>query len=107
MKKYIFVSNQWFDVAEEDGLISRKIDKSTKSDLVDFNFMFAKTLRKNLYDGHIWFSIFTRPASSTFTRCQRLAVVLSLLLSTMLANAMFYTGAVSYTHLTLPTTPYV
>ena len=96
MKKYIFASNQWFDVAEEDGLISRKVEKSAKSDLVDFNFMFAKTLRKNLYDGHIWFSIFTRPASSTFTTCQRLAVVLSLLLSTMLANAMFYTGGKSF-----------
>jgi len=90
MKKFIFVSNQWFDVAEEDGLISRKVEKTEKNDLTDFNFMFAKNLRKNMCDGHIWFSLFTRPPSSTYTRCQRLATILALLLSTMLANAMFY-----------------
>lgn len=96
MKRFIFVSNQWFDVAEEDGLISRKIEKANKSELNDFNFLFAKTLRKNMYDGHIWLSLFTRPATSTYTRCQRLATILALLLSTMLANAMFYNGGMAY-----------
>lgn len=92
MKRYTFFNNQWLDVGEEDGLISRKVEKSAKSDLKDFNFVFQQTARQNLYDGHIWLSIFTRPATSTFTRCQRVSTCFSLLLTTMLANAMFYTG---------------
>lgn len=47
-------------------------------------------MRKNLTDGHLWFSVVTRPARSTFTRVQRLTCCLSILLCTMLANIMFY-----------------
>ena len=79
-------------MAEEDGLIARKINVADKADLTEFSFLFAQTARKNLYDGHIWFSVFTRPPKSTFTRCQRLNCCFSLLLTTMLSNAMFYTG---------------
>ena len=75
---------------EDDGLIKRKVDIATKDDLVQFDFLFAQTARKNLYDGHIWFSVFTRPPRSHFTRCQRLGCCLTLLLTSMLANAMFY-----------------
>ena len=75
---------------EDDGKIKRKVEIATKDDLVQFDFLFAQTARKNLYDGHIWFSVFTRPPRSHFTRCQRLGCCLTLLLTSMLANAMFY-----------------
>ncbi|XP_065066412.1 uncharacterized protein LOC135692255 [Rhopilema esculentum] len=89
-KKFIFVCNRWLAVEEDDGEIKRKIEIATKNDLVQFDFLFAQTARKNLYDGHIWFSVFTRPPRSHFTRCQRLGCCLTLLLTSMLANAMFY-----------------
>ena len=91
-KKWAFVCNRWLDVAEDDGLIKRKLEVARKEDLVQFDFLFAQTARKNLYDGHLWFSIFTRPPRSTFTRCQRLACCLTLLMTTMLSGAMFYRG---------------
>jgi len=89
-KKFIFVCNRWLAVEEDDGKIKRKLEVATKDDLVQFDFLFAQTARKNLYDGHIWFSVFTRPPRSHFTRCQRLGCCLTLLLTSMLANAMFY-----------------
>ena len=82
--------NRWLAVEEDDGKIKRKVEIATKDDLVQFDFLFAQTARKNLYDGHIWFSVFTRPPRSHFTRCQRLGCCLTLLLTSMLANAMFY-----------------
>ena len=45
---------------------------------------------QDLRDGHLWISIFSKPAKSTFTRVQRLTCALSLLLTTMLTNIMFY-----------------
>ncbi|WAQ99880.1 PK1L2-like protein, partial [Mya arenaria] len=52
------------------------------------NFM-VKT-SQDLRDGHLWISIFSKRARSTFTRVQRLTCALSLLLTTMLTNIMFY-----------------
>lgn len=91
-QKFQYVCNKWLDVAEDDGLIHRRLEKADKEDLTEFSFAFAQMARKNLYDGHIWFSVFTRPAASTFSTVQRLSTCFSLLLTTMLANAMFYTG---------------
>jgi hypothetical protein len=48
------------------------------------------TSAQNLRDGHIWISIFYKQASNTFTRVQRLTCCLTLLLTTMLTNLMFY-----------------
>eukprot|EP00794_Sanderia_malayensis_P008930 gene8930-9882_t len=89
-KRWSFVCNSWLAVEEGDGLIKRTIEVAGKDDLTQFDFLFAQTARKNLYDGHIWFSVFTRPPRSTFTRCQRLGCCLTLLMTSMLANAMFY-----------------
>ena len=52
------------------------------------NFMMKST--NDLRDGHLWLSIFSKPARSTFTRVQRLTCALCLLLMTMLTNIMFY-----------------
>ncbi|XP_065658340.1 uncharacterized protein LOC100206152 isoform X5 [Hydra vulgaris] len=88
-----FICNQWLDVTEEDGAIMRKIQPSSQEDITEFNYLFFVTMIKNFYDGHIWLSIFTRPCHSTFTRCQRLATCMSLLMTSMVANAMFYKTA--------------
>ncbi|KAL3863292.1 hypothetical protein ACJMK2_005057 [Sinanodonta woodiana] len=45
---------------------------------------------QDLRDGHLWVSIFCKPARSTFTRAQRLTCGLSLLLTNMLTNIMFH-----------------
>lgn len=41
-------------------------------------------------DGHIWFSIVSRPPTSNFTRVQRLSCAQCLLCCTMITSAMFY-----------------
>lgn len=41
-------------------------------------------------DGHLWYSVISRPPSSTFTRVQRVSCCFSLLLCTMLTSIMFY-----------------
>ena len=53
-------------------------------------YVFYQTFHRNHCDIHVWLSIFTRSAQSTFTRVQRLTSVLSLSMMTLLANAMFH-----------------
>lgn len=45
---------------------------------------------KDLSDGHLWYSVLSRPPSSTFTCVQRVSCCFSLLLCTMLTSIMFY-----------------
>nr|XP_047143727.1 uncharacterized protein LOC100197078 [Hydra vulgaris] len=89
-KKTDFLCNQWLDVAEDDGNIIRTLQPSTLEEVTEFKYLFFVTLRRNLYEGHIWLSLFMKPAQSSFTTCQRLATCMSLLMTTMLANIMFY-----------------
>lgn len=53
------------------------------------NLFYMKTL-KDFRDGHIWFSVVSRPPNSNFTCVQRVSCCFSLLLCTMLTSIMFY-----------------
>lgn len=55
-----------------------------------FGHLFFSKTRKDLTDGHLWFSVVSRPMHSTFTRAQRLSCCLSLLFMTMISNCMWY-----------------
>lgn len=85
-----FICDRWLAVEEDDGCVERLLSPASKEELTSFNLLFSTEARKNLTDGHLWFSVVTRPAKSNFTRVQRLSCCLSILLCTMLANAMFY-----------------
>ncbi|KAF6734274.1 Polycystic kidney disease protein 1-like 2 [Oryzias melastigma] len=53
------------------------------------NLFFMKTTR-DFCDGHLWYSVVSRPAGSNFTCVQRVSCCFSLLLCTMLTSIMFY-----------------
>ena len=89
-QKTWFICDRWLAVEEEDGMVERTLTPASKEELTSFNLLFSTEARKNLTDNHLWFSVVARPAKSSFTRVQRLSCCLSVLLSTMLANAMFY-----------------
>ena len=83
-----FPCNQWLALERGDGRIERILETST--DRSDFNTEVIKTWWKGLTEKHIWVSVLTKPSRDRFSRVQRLSCCLSILLSAMLANAMFY-----------------
>ena len=89
-ERWWFVCDDWLAVDESDGKVERILYPASKKELTKFNVLFASEVRKNLTDGHIWFSVVARPPRSTFTRVQRLTCCLSILMCTMVSNAMFY-----------------
>ncbi len=66
-----------------------------KEELQSFNYVFSTRSKQNLFDGHIWLSVVTRPARSSFTRVQRLTACLAILFSTMLANIISFSWRIS------------
>ncbi|XP_041362676.1 uncharacterized protein LOC121378529 [Gigantopelta aegis] len=87
---FFFLCNQWLAVEEGDGMIDRILPVAGSSDITTFNHLFFSQTKKSLTDSHLWISVISRPQRSNFSRVQRLSCILSLLLTTMLADAMFY-----------------
>ncbi|XP_046550027.1 uncharacterized protein LOC124259855 [Haliotis rubra] len=89
-QKFTFLCNRWFAVEEDDGQVDRVVPVAGPAELEEFGQVFSEKGMKDLADGHIWFSVVTRPPQSRFTRVQRVSCCLCLLAATMLVNAMFY-----------------
>jgi hypothetical protein len=56
----------------------------------ELSYVLAKKTYHSVSDGHLWFSIFSRPPSIQFTRVQRCTCCFVLLFTTMLLNIMYY-----------------
>ncbi|XP_066299018.1 polycystin-1-like protein 2 [Branchiostoma lanceolatum] len=88
--QYYFLCNRWLAFDEDDEQIERVLPAAKDEQLVAFSTLFADRTAKDLRDGHIWYSVYGRPASSPFTRTQRVSCCLSIIMCTMLANIMFF-----------------
>ncbi|KAI3389555.1 hypothetical protein SNEBB_005250 [Seison nebaliae] len=89
-EKYYFMCQRWLAVEKGDHLIDRMLPVANEEETQQFFLLFAEKATKSMNDSHLWFSVFARPPSSTFTRVQRLTCCLTLLLLTMLMNIMYY-----------------
>ncbi|XP_074631330.1 polycystin-1-like protein 2 isoform X3 [Acropora palmata] len=87
---WFFVCNRWFAAERDDGQIERVLYVSTDKEINSFKNKFYSRASADLGDGHIWLSVLTRPPTSRFTRLQRVSCCLSVLMSAMVTNAMFY-----------------
>lgn len=91
-KTWTFIYNDWLAVDRGSLLqTTASVSSVSKEELAkkrQHNFTVKST--RDLREGHLWISIFSKPARSTFTRVQRLTCGLCLLLMTMLTNIMFY-----------------
>ncbi|CAH1244449.1 PKD1 [Branchiostoma lanceolatum] len=89
-KMYYFLCDKWLAVNEDDGEVCRTLPVATEEDMKQFNTVFFASVKRDFNDGHLWFSVFSRPTRSNFTRVQRVTCCLSLLFCTMVSNAMWY-----------------
>ena len=87
-QSWAFTSSQWLALEREDGRIERIIEQSPNEGT--FIHEVLKRWWRGLTETHLWVSVLAKPARSRFTRVQRATCCLSVLLTAMLANAMFY-----------------
>jgi hypothetical protein len=56
----------------------------------EFSYVLSKKAYHSVSEGHLWFSIFSRPPSNQFTRVQRCTCCFVLLFTAMLLNILYY-----------------
>ena len=85
-----FFANTWLSLDKRGGSIELEIKAAKEDRLTLFKPLFYARTAEKLGEGHIWFSVFTRPPQNPFTRCQRLSCCLAFLFSAMVISTMFY-----------------
>ena len=86
-EQWIFSVNRWLAVEKEDGLIEVTVNNKTPA---SFSSEIRSRFGRKIADSHLWMSVFGKASSNTFTRVQRASCCLSVLFSTMIANAIFF-----------------
>uniref|UniRef100_UPI0037E779AE polycystin-1-like protein 2 n=1 Tax=Semicossyphus pulcher TaxID=241346 RepID=UPI0037E779AE len=89
-QKWHFLCNSWLAIDMGDCSLDKVFPVSTEMELKRFSNLFFMKTTKDFSDGHLWYSVISRPPSSTFTCVQRVSCCFSLLLCTMLTSVMFY-----------------
>ncbi|XP_056621432.1 polycystic kidney disease protein 1-like 2 [Triplophysa dalaica] len=89
-QKWHFLCNSWLAIDMGECTLDKVFLVATEMDLKRFSNLFFMKTAKDFRDGHIWFSVISRPPSSNFTRVQRVSCCFSLLLCTMLTSIMFW-----------------
>ena len=109
MEKSYFICQKWFAVEKDDGSVSsssfflfeekihlqieRVLPVAGEYQKREFSYVLSKQAYHSMSEGHLWFSIFSRPPSNKFTRAQRCTCCFVLLLMAMLLNILYYDQA--------------
>ncbi|KAM6978376.1 polycystin-1-like protein 2 [Tautogolabrus adspersus] len=89
-QKWHFLCNSWLAIDMGDCFLDQVFHVASEMELKRFSNLFFMKTTKDFSDGHLWYSVISRPPSSTFTCVQRVSCCFSLLLCTMLTSLMFY-----------------
>jgi len=89
-EKFFFICEKWLAIDKDDCQIERVLPISLKKEKTDYAYLLGKQTKDKLRDDHLWFSIFVRPAQSSFTRLDRLTCCFVLLSISMVMNIMYY-----------------
>lgn len=89
-KKYYFMCQNWLAVEMNDGVIDRILPVVYDLKNANIKTLIGFQTKQDIADDHIWFSIFTRPVQSSFSRVERITCCFVLLLFTMLINILYY-----------------
>ena len=86
-ERWVFPLNRWLALEKDDGQIEVTVGNTA---VASFSSQVRSHFGRKIADSHLWISVFGKACSSTFTSVQRASCCLSLLLTAMIANAMFY-----------------
>ncbi|KAK7169828.1 hypothetical protein R3I94_000154 [Phoxinus phoxinus] len=89
-QKWHFLCSSWLAVDIDDCTVERVFPIASEMDMKGFSNLFFMKTTTDFCDGHIWYSVVSRPPSSNFTCVQRVSCCFSVLLCSMLTSIMFY-----------------
>ncbi|KFO79306.1 Polycystic kidney disease and receptor for egg jelly-related protein, partial [Cuculus canorus] len=89
-KTWFFMCRKWLSLDKGDRLLAGTFAVTNPKTLLPRLDYFLISLTKSLREDHLWFSIFARVLSGTFSRFQRLSSCLATLLLNLLGNIVFF-----------------
>ncbi|CAC5377684.1 PKD1L2 [Mytilus coruscus] len=89
-ERFVFLCGKWLCLDTVDSSVDAVLPVCGKENVTTFSNMFYLNIKENLADNHMWISIFFRPTSSYYTRCQRLTCFLLFIFLTMIGNAIYF-----------------
>jgi polycystin 1L2 len=93
LEKSYFLHQDWLAVEKSDGQIERLLPIAGDDQKRKFSCLLSKKASHSLSEGHLCFSIFSRPASNRFTRVQRCTCCFIPLFTSMFLNILYYDQA--------------
>ena len=90
MEKFHFICQRWLAVEEDDGKIERVLFVAGELEKQEFSYVLSKQTYNKISEGHLWFSILSRPVTNKFTRVQRCTCCFVLFFISMFLNIMYY-----------------
>ncbi|XP_071132908.1 polycystin family receptor for egg jelly-like [Mytilus edulis] len=97
-ERFIFLCGKWLCLDTVDSSVDAILPVCGKENVTTFSNMFTLKIKENLADNHMWISIFFRPTSSHYTRCQRLTCFLLFVFLTMIGNAIYFRDEDQYSN---------
>jgi polycystin 1L2 len=89
-EKYYFICNKWLSVEFEDSSIDQLLPVALAEQKKQLMYLIEKETIDNLRDGHLWFSLISRPILNPFSRVDRLTCIFVLMCITGLVNIIYY-----------------
>ncbi|CAG2248795.1 PKD1L2 [Mytilus edulis] len=97
-ERFIFLCGKWLCLDTVESSVDAVLPVCGKENVTTFLNMFYLNIKENLADNHMWISIFFRPTSSHYTRCQRLTCFLLFVFLTMIGNAIYFRDEDEYSN---------
>ncbi|TFK03860.1 tropomodulin-3 [Platysternon megacephalum] len=89
-RKWHFLCSAWLAADLGDCQLDQVFPAASRSELLSSRHLFCSALVEKVTHDHLWLSVLTHCPWDPFTRLQRLACCLTLLLCTMVVNIMFW-----------------
>ncbi|XP_065272844.1 polycystin-1-like protein 3 [Emys orbicularis] len=89
-RKWHFLCSAWLAADLGDCQLDQVFPAASRSELLSSRHLFCSALVEKVTHDHLWLSVLTHCPWDPFTRLQRLACCLTLLLCTMVINIMFW-----------------
>jgi hypothetical protein len=89
-EKFRFLADRWLAIDRGDFESEAQIAVSMPEAPAETSFLIRQGIFNKLRDDHVFWSVFSRPVRSRFTRTQRTCVSMATLYLAMFANGMWY-----------------
>jgi len=89
-EKFRFLADRWLAIDRDEFESEIQVPVSRIDAPAETSFLLRQGIFNKLRDDHVFWSIFSRPVRSRFTRTQRTCVSMATLYLAMMTNAMYY-----------------